>query len=65
IVLSIFNIILIFYQEIKLFGLRIFLFDIVAIIMSLFLLIAILRSAIKNLTKLNRKERAKCEELRK
>ncbi len=61
IVLSIFNIILIFYQEIKLFGLRIFLFDIVAIIMSLFLLIAILRSAIKNLTILNRKERAKWE----
>ncbi|HEX9971058.1 MAG TPA: CDP-alcohol phosphatidyltransferase family protein [bacterium] len=62
IVLSIFNIILIFYQEIKLFGLRIFLFDIVAIIMSLFLLTAILQSAIKNLTKLDRKERAKWQE---
>jgi phosphatidylglycerophosphate synthase len=62
IVLSIFNIILIFYQEINLFGVRIFLFDIIAVIMSLFLLIAILRSAIKNLTFLNRKERAKWEE---
>ena len=65
IVLSIFNIILIFYKEINLFGLRIFLFDIVAIIMSLFLLTAILQSAIKNLTKLDRKERAKWEEQQK
>lgn len=64
IVLSIFNIILIFCQEINLFGVRIFLFDIIAIIMSLFLFIAILRSAIKNLIMLDREERAKWEEPR-
>jgi len=53
------NIILIFVKKISFFGFVFYWLDFVAGLFSVFLLVAILRSAIKNLTRLDREERAK------
>jgi len=52
------NTILIFFKKITLFGFTTFWIDYVAVLVCLFLFVAIIRSAYKNLTKLNRQERA-------
>jgi hypothetical protein len=62
VLLIIMNIILIWVKKIKIFGFTAYILDIVAALISLFLLFAILRSAFKNLRKLDKEERAKWED---
>jgi hypothetical protein len=52
------NIILIWVKKVKIFGFTAYMLDIVAVVISLFLIVAIIRSAIKNLRKLDKEERA-------
>jgi len=52
------NTILIFFNKITIFGFTTFWADYIAVLVSLFLFIAIIRSAYKNLSKLDRQERA-------
>lgn len=62
VLLIIMNIVLIWVKKIKIFGFTAYILDIVAALISLFLLFAILRSAFKNLRKLDKEERAKWED---
>ncbi len=52
------NTVLIFFKRITFFGFTTYWTDYIAVLVCLFLFIAIFRSAYKNLTKLNREERA-------
>lgn len=58
VILSFMNLALIFRQRCTLFGFTFFWLDIACTLIALFLLVAIIRSAVKNLTLLNRQERA-------
>ncbi len=58
VILIILNTILIFVKRITIFGVSGYLLDFIGILMSLFLLFAVLRNASKNLRLLNREERA-------
>ena len=59
VILIIMNTILIWVKKIKLFGFTFYLLDAVAAVIALFILVAILRSAIINLRRLDKEERAK------
>jgi archaetidylinositol phosphate synthase len=59
VLLIIMNTILIWVKKVKIFGFTAYLLDLVAGLISLFLLVAIIRSAVTNLRKLNKEERAK------
>jgi len=58
VLIIIINIILIFVKKITILSFTGYLLDFIAALISIFLLIAVLRSAIKNLRKLNKEERA-------
>jgi len=57
--LIVMNVVLIYLRKVTIFGFTFYLLDFFGVAMSLFLLVAILRSAIKNLRQLDREERAK------
>ena len=59
VLLIIMNTVLIWVKKITIFGLTGYLLDFVAAAIALFLLIAIIRSAYQNLSKLDKEERAK------
>ena len=58
VLLIIMNTVLIWIKKVKVFGFTFYLLDFIAVLIALFLLFAILRSAYKNLRQLNKEERA-------
>lgn len=59
VLLIIMNTVLIWIKKVKILGFTFYLLDLIAALISIFLLFVILRSAYKNLRKLDREERAK------
>lgn len=59
VLLIIMNTVLIFVKKVTILGFTYYLLDFIASLISIFLLFAILRSAVKNLRKLDKEERAK------